>query len=374
MMSFPLEQVNLFCLSKQYLHPRSMGTDVTKVAGDVAGLSAGRAITPFLSLWARVNNFSPGVLMKALYQEKKLGKIKFVRGNIFILPVDMIEAAVVSTSGQPLNKNGTFFSRAAKSHEKGMNCIRGSRKVQETVDHKSRIINLLRNASLTIEQMKKELDITDNISEIVYELCDSHVLARGPTTRWYNNKHQYTTWENWFPEIGFQMVKKQARAMLVQSYIKSYGPVSIEDIAWWTGFAKDETPGILDDISGGIEEITIDCFEGKFLVTADDFKTLKETKYSSEPVVNFLPSQDNYMVAYRRRGRQYLRDIYPRIHDRAGNVMATILVNGHVAGAWDIVRGTLEYSIFERIENSINSKVEETAVNLSAFLRENLAQ
>ncbi len=367
MLSFTLEQVNTFCLSKQHLIPTYSDADVYQVTRDIIGLQAVSALTPYLSLLARIRNFSPEGLLKELYLQKRLVKVKCMRCSLFILPLDIVEAALVATEEQLLNNDLTKTVEKTKGQ-----CDPLEASEAELESHKRQIVQLLNNESLTIEQLKKRLDTHVNISYIVYALCDAHRLIRGPTTRWDNNKHHYTAWGNRLPEITFQMPKEQARATLIRQYIKSYGPVCLEDIIWWTGFGKDETIKTLKEVSSEIVEVSIDCFEGKFLLAKEDLPRLKATKYYDESTVSFLPSQDNYMVAYRKRGRHSLRDIYHKIHDRAGNVLPVILIDGQVAGVWDHSDSKVEYTLFDRVDVSTDHEVKQKASTVSDFLRKYL--
>lgn len=354
--------------------PTYLDADVYQVTRDVIGLQAASALTPYLSLLARIRNFSPEGLLKELYLQKRLVKVRCMRGSLFILPLDIVEAALVATGEQLQNNDlAKTYCALAKTVEKAKgqsNPLEASE--AELENYKRQIIQILENESLTMEQLKKRLDTHINISYIVYALCDAHMLIRGPTTRWDNNKHHYTAWENWLPEVTLQMPKEQARTTLVRQYIKSYGPVCLEDIIWWTGFGKDETVKTVTEMSSGIVEVSIDCFKGKFLLAKENLPRLKATKYYDEPIVSFLPSQDNYMVAYRRRGRHSLRDIYHKFHDGVGNVLPVILIDGQVAGIWDHSDNRVEYTLFDRVDVSTSQQVKQRASSVSEFLRKYL--
>lgn len=370
MLSFALEQVNTFCLNKQHLIPTYSDADVYQVTHDIIGLQAVSALTPYLSLLARIRNFSPESLLKELYLQKRLVKVRCMRGSLFILPIDIVEAALVATAEQrqsnDLVKAYCVLAKTVEKTKGQSNPFEASK--TELEDYERQIIQLLKNESLTIEQLKKRLDTHINISYVVYALCDAHKLIRGPTTRWDNNKHHYTAWENRLPEVAFEMPGEQARAILIKQYIKSYGPVCLEDIIWWTGFGKEETVRTIKEMGSGLVEVSIDCFEGKFFLAKEDQPRLKATKCYDEPMVSFLPAVDNYMVAYRKRGRHSLRDIYHKIHDKAGNVLPVILIDGQVAGIWDHSANKVEYTLFDRVDVSTAHEVKQRANTVSDFL------
>lgn len=373
-MSFPLEQVNLFCLSKQHLTTWSLDADVRQVARDITYLQAPSAITPFLSLWARMRRFSPQALMRELYQERQLVKAKCMRGDIVILPVYLAGPAIVATREQC---HGNDLARTYHIMARMTQKARGETNTFEVSDAeleelRARIVRILSHECLTIEQLKKRLATHVNVSYIVYALCDASILIRGPTVRWDNSKHHYTAWENWLPGVTLDTSPDEARAILIKAYIRSYEPVCLEDVIWWTGFTKQDTSKVIKDLGADLTEIRIDCFEGRHLISKDGLNRLKSVKYLDEPVVNLLPSQDNYVVAYRRRSRHSVRDIYPRIHDRAGNVLPVILIDGQVQGVWDIVDNRVQYTLFEKTDASTAYEVNQKARSLEQFLRDNL--
>jgi hypothetical protein len=80
-------------LRKQHLADDSHVDDVVQIARDVCGLHATGALTPYLSLFARHTNFTRDQLEEELYEKRALGKIRFVRTTVHVLPKDMIAVA-----------------------------------------------------------------------------------------------------------------------------------------------------------------------------------------------------------------------------------------------------------------------------------------
>lgn len=351
-----------------------MGLDVYQVTRDITCLQAPSATAPYLSLWARVRGFSPDALMRELYHSRRLVKIKCMRGDLFIVPLDLVEAAIVATRDQFANNDlAKIYHAMARTVQKPTgeaNPFEASE--SELEEHTKSIIGLLERECLTIEQLKKKLATRVNVSYIIYALCDSHILIRGPTVRWDNNKHHYTAWRNWLPGLTIRMTKEEAQTVLIMNYIKTYGPVSLEDIVWWTGFTREDTVKKLKELADQTVEVSIDCFEGKFILAKDHLPRLKLVKFLDEPLVNFLPSQDNYIVAYRKRSRHSLRDIYHKIHDRAGNVLPVVLVDGQVEGTWDHVNGKVEHTLFEKLDSGADYAVKLKAKSLGDFLKAHL--
>lgn len=63
----------------------------------IGGLHATNATTPYLSLFARCENFRREQFDAELYVKRNLGKIRYVRTTVHVLPKDMIPTAFAAT-------------------------------------------------------------------------------------------------------------------------------------------------------------------------------------------------------------------------------------------------------------------------------------
>ena len=73
------------------------------------------------------------------------------------------------------------------------------------------------------------------------------------------------------------------------------------------------------------------------LATRDGVASMCEAEHTTGPTVNFLPELDPHVMGYRDR-HWYLdpqhRDL---VFDRGGNATSVVLVDGRIAGVWDLV-------------------------------------
>jgi hypothetical protein len=103
---------------------------------------------------------------------------------------------------------------------------------------------------------------------------------------------------------------------LVERYVAAYGPVTTEDVRWWTGWNKTETLEATDGIDLARQGSALDDL----------------------PAVRLLPLWDVLLVAYRDRGR-FLDPAYaPLVYDRFGNATSVVLDEGEIVGQWDLGR------------------------------------
>jgi hypothetical protein len=125
------------------------------------------------------------------------------------------------------------------------------------------------------------------------------------------------------------MVKEAAQAELVRRYLASYGPATIADIAWWTGWTMGETRTAVRE-SGAVQvEIEAGAARPGFLLPGEHRAALAQT----EPWVALLPALDPTVMGWQQRN-WYLGEHKARLFDRNGNAGPTIWADGRIVGGW----------------------------------------
>lgn len=369
-LAFPLEKVNAYCLHKQHLTFPFSSTNVNTVVRDVLGLHATFATTPYLSLWARLPNFSVDQLWTALTEARSLVKAKCMRGTLFILPTDFIGTAIAATRrGFAYRDVIKVYNGIARAVEKRGGDPRPYRLTPAEIDSlRVQITALLRSEVLTAGQIKARLGTGYNISYILYHLCDDAVLVRVPLNVWTSNQQAYTAWESRLPGIALEDDEEMALVHLVHAYLRAFGPVCLEDIVWWTGVSKELISKALSSLEDKVALVNIIGLEQDYVMLASDLAALRAFHHGGEPMVHLLPSLDGYMMGYRQRERQFPSAWYRRLHDRAGNVYPTVLVDGRVVGTWKKRDGKIDLELFTTLDTAIQARVRERAAQLEEWL------
>ena len=102
--------------------------------------------------------------------------------------------------------------------------------------------------------------------------------------------------------------------MLAEHYVAAYGPVTVEDLQWWTGWS------VADAVAAAT---TVD---------------LTATGRASELLdgVRLLPVWDVHMVAYKDRSRLLRPEHAAYFYDSSGNATSVVYDRGSVVGVWDL--------------------------------------
>ena len=153
MMKITLSDINNLVLYKQHLTEDTRTQDLLEIVKDLAGLHATIPMTPYLSLFARINNFTKDLLDEELYVKRRLGKIRCIRRTLYIFPQEMIYAIYIAT-------NKMVENQSTKALE-----FRGiSPDTYQTIS--ASILRILKekNEEMTSPEIKKALQTKLNIS------------------------------------------------------------------------------------------------------------------------------------------------------------------------------------------------------------------
>lgn len=357
MESISLAQVNHFVLKKQHLADESKIEDVVRIAKDIGGLHGTSATGPYLSLFARSNSFQREDLAVAMSQKKSLARIRYVRNTIYILPKEFIPVVYAATS-QMAELTAERFSKYL-----GITPTQYAR-------ISNKILKILRGRGLTTREIKKKLRIAAHIAPVVNLMCDKGLLVRSlPREGWKSTQHAYFLFEDYYPDLDLSAYnEKEARKIIVRQYILSFGPVSEQDIVWWTGFPKSQVMEILGEWGEDVASVEIPELKGDYIILASELQDLKSVKSPEHPDINILPGLDPYLMGYKNRERYLHPKHHKMIFDRSGNATSTILVDGKVAGIWDFEEPLVKIFYLKDVGKDIGKKVRSKASDMGKFI------
>jgi hypothetical protein len=151
-----------------------------------------------------------------------------------------------------------------------------------------------------------------------------------------------------------------ARSALVTRWLRTFGPATVADVKWWTGWTLGETRKALGRV--GTVEVDLDGAIG--IALADDLETTKP----AEPWAALLPALDPTAMGWTARD-WYLGEHRPMLFDRSGNVGPTIWWNGRVVGGWaQQDRGAIATRLLEDVGKDVVAAVAAEAEQLEIWL------
>jgi hypothetical protein len=356
MRTYSLEKVNHFNLQKQHLTDESKSEDIIKITDDIFGLHATGATIPFLSLFSRMNNFSKDILINELTDKKTLARIRSVRRTVYIIPKKMIPIVYAATkkmiediSERYTKTFGVTFNDYDKISKK--------------------ILNIIGERGLTTKEIKEELDIKTNISPIVNLMCDQGLLVRGFSKKgWKSTIHTYYKFNEFFPDIDLNFYnEKEAQEIVIRKYITVFGPITLKDIIWWTGFPVINVKKIINKFKDELSDVKIEKNKDEFIIFKEEEKKLSGQIIPKQPVINILPILDPYIMGYKDRGRYLDQLNYYYIFDKSGNATNTILLNGQIIGVWDIDDPYVKMFFLNKIDGQIKDIISDKLIKIGKF-------
>ena len=359
-LSFDLEQLRGWLLHKQRLRPDSRGEDVLSVTEDIVALHATESLSPYLSLRERMPSFERQELEDLLEKDRLLGKVRFVRKTVHVLPRPHLPLAFAALENLLLPRAEVWLEYLGLT-------------AKEYARLSGRIEALLAGGGMTTQEVKKEMEPGLPVSPVLNMMCDEGRIVRGlPRKGWKSNLHVYHPWASYFPDIDLHSVtESEARAWVVRRYLEVFGPVTKKDIVWWTRFPSRDINGILKDIAPELCECEVQGLGSGLLVLTAQGEEIAALSPFEGPVVNLLPLLDPLLMGYMERGRMLDPARKPFVIDRTGNATSVILVDGQVQGVWDykLMKGQeIKLHWFEKPSAAVRKRAEDIAQDRGSFL------
>jgi hypothetical protein len=359
MSTFELAKINKLTLEKHHLTEETKIDNIIKITDDICGLHSTNLTTSYISLLARTVNFNKSDLERELYIKKTLGRIRCMRRTLFIQTIEMIPIVYAAT-----------FKIIENSFEKYMEFHKiTSSEFQEL---SKSILEKVNGRELSTSEIRKELNSKANIPAVIQLMGNYGLLIRGkPIKDWKDRRNKYAAFKDYLPDIDLnKFSEKEAISLLVEKYVKAYGPVTEKDISWWTGLTKTKIRSALDNFESQFQNIKIKSIKGNFLIFESDLKSLNLITDFEKPTLALLPELDPYLMGYKERDRYIINDNYDNIFDRSGNITSTILLNGLIIGVWDKEekpRPFIKLYLFQPLTNSLQKEIYSLAQKLGFF-------
>jgi hypothetical protein len=162
---------------------------------------------------------------------------------------------------------------------------------------------------------------------ILFVLSAEGRIARGrPRGSWISGLVQWHLIETWLAEPLAALDPAAARTELVRRWLSSFGPGTLADLKWWTGWTLREVRAALAGLS--TVEVVLDGGETG-IVLADDVDATPDVA----PYAVLLPALDPTVMGWKARD-WYLGEHAKALFDRNGNAGPTIWWDGRIVGGW----------------------------------------
>ncbi|MFE4517336.1 winged helix DNA-binding domain-containing protein [Kitasatospora sp. NPDC056783] len=355
---------------RQLLAPSVRAARVEDVADAVVGLHATDAATVYLSACARLAEPSAAAVDRALYEDVSLVKLLSMRRTIFAVTEGLAPyvssaaaRAIAAKERATLLKHLRDFAEGwdearlagAEREVLAALAVRGEATTKELAED----VPQLRETMLM--SAGKPYAAAQSVGSRLLRLLasDGHVRRCRPRGSWLSSSYPWALVPQW-PEVPV----REAKAEVVRRWLAAYGPGTVEDVKWWTGWTLGDVRRALADL-GALDVALADGTAA--LVLPGDEGPVAEP----EPWAALLPALDPAVMGWRGRD-WYLRprDV-PVLFDRAGNAGPTVWWCGEVVGGWaQRADGEVVWRLFRDVGARAAGAVAVEAERLAGWLGE----
>jgi len=329
-----LKRVSRFYCLKHHLLCKAKKNEIEKVVSDVCGLHAQLPLTPYISLWNRVEGFERSMLDEALYKAKTLVKIWCMRGTLHVIPSNDLPIYNKALKKMWFKQHGHLKDRPDwLSIEEIENIIYPhilealSDKPLKRKELTTKMCSLLKDKSKPYETLFSAWG--GILKETCYEGLTVHAQPQGAES-------YFARLDKWLPNLNLDMLdEEQAKEKLLLKYLSGYGPASIQDFAYWSGLMTSDARKTLENLASELEEVKIEGVKGQLWMQKKDYKALMEIDLDEKSPIHLLPKFDSFVLGNKDRTRIIQREFMKQVfRPKIGDVAATILVNDDIAGTW----------------------------------------
>lgn len=177
--------------------------------------------------------------------------------------------------------------------------------------------------------------------------------------------------EHWLPDLEWNPPPvEQANVEIARRYLRTYGPATAQDIAYWRGTKLSQARQWLTTLQNDLIEVTV-ADQPRF-VLKEDLDPLYERLPEREAwPVRMLYRFDPLLLAHKDKSWLVPAEQYKRVWRPAGHIEGTLLEHGHLIGTWRYKRTsrrlTITLSPFAPLPAHVKAAAEQQAQGVADF-------
>jgi len=300
----------------------------------------------YLSVLARSAGSTLADVSEALYERRNLVRWMAMRRTLFLLrrdDVPLVQAAISTPLAATLRKRlasrlehngseppikgdvGRWLTRLEDRVERALETRGTATGAQLSADEPA-----LRTAIPPRTASERPMNVTSSLLTLMS--AQGRIVRSTPTGAWTSRHHRWEPIGRWWPDGLPQLDEANAQRDLAHRWLERFGPATVDDLQWWTGWNKTTTRRAISDLP--IDDVDLHGQAGITLRAAND----SDEHATSEPVAALLPALDPTPMGWKHR--DWFLGVDPhQIFDRAGNIGPTLWWDGEIIGSWAVTRG-----------------------------------
>ncbi|MCE9595394.1 MAG: winged helix DNA-binding domain-containing protein [Planctomycetes bacterium] len=330
-----LRALNRATLARQMLLARER-IGVVAAVERLAGMQAQVAKPPFIGLWTRVEGFERGALARTL-ADRKVVRATLMRGTLHLASArDYLTLRGALQPGLTAGMRSILRQRADELDVPAL-----LRAATAFFDDEPRTFDELRDELL---RRNPKIDERAAAYAVRTHLPLVQVATDDPWS--FPASADFATARKW---LGKSPAVDADPAPLIRRYLAAFGPASVADAQAWSGLA-----GLREAFERLRDELVV--FRDERKRELFDLSDAPRPDEDTPAPPRFLPEFDNLVLAHDDRARVLDAAHRSLVVTKNLRVLATFLVDGRVAGTWEVERkkmaATLVLAPFSKLAKS----------------------
>ena len=340
------------------------------MAHDLVAVHATDPASVYLALAARVPGLKPDDVAAALYERRSLLRMLGMRRTMFVVPVGTAPIVqhsstgaiaarlrrqlvqhlepVVPEAGPWLDAIGDSVLTYLREH--------GDAPAVDIAAAEPRLRTTLSYAEG--KAYGGQVAITTRVLTLL--AAEGRIVRGRPSGGWTSSRYVWSPVERWLPDGLPRIPTATARAALLRAWLFRFGPATVDDAVWWTGWSRGDVRRALAEID--IVDVDLDGRPG--LLLADDIDVVP----APPEWIALLPALDATPMGWFGRGWYLENEDRARLFDSSGNIGPSIWCDGRVVGGWAQRRGgDVVWRLLRDIGARATAAVADEAARLTAW-------
>ena len=189
---------------------------------------------------------------------------------------------------------------------------------------------------------------------------EGRIVRARPRGSWISSQYRWAPAAAWLGEGFGNPEPEAARAELLRRWLAAFGPGTMTDLAWWTGWSARQVRAALAAV-GAVE---VELEHGTGFVGPDDLAPAPKCG----SWVALLPALDPTVMGWKER-TWYLGNHQARLFDRNGNAGPTVWLDGRIVGGWaQRPDGSVAVELLENLPPEARERIGAEAERVRAWL------
>ena len=262
------------------LAPGAAASDPVEVARALVAVHGTDPSSVYLGLLARMAGGGIESVEQALYQDRTLIRLLGMRRTVFVAPLDtaaLIQAACSrAVAARERRKLVSWLAESgvdgdpdawlADVEQAALRALtaRGEATAAELADDDPRL-----RTQIVLARGKSYEGRQNVSSRVLFLLAAQGQVVRGrPRGSWTSHQYRWVPLSRWSPDGLADWPAAAAEVELARRWLRAYGPATVEDLRWWTGWGKTQASRVLTELKPA--EVELDGQPG--IVLADDLE------------------------------------------------------------------------------------------------------